>query len=174
MNEKFKIFDNLLSQQDEDFIEDFFMNEKLPWIYHKSTVIGKKNQSQDFSWFSHKFITSNEVISEHTKFILSIFKKYRIENLNFHKTYNMRANLLTHRNLIRVNHQTPLHKDQPYPHWVMNYYVNDSEGKTDLNGITKVSPKKGRILVFDGSIEHRAFLPIRRDRCIINFNFLKY
>ncbi len=65
MNEKFKIFDNLLSQQDEDFIEDFFMNEKLPWIYHKSTVIGKKNQSQDFSWFSHKFITSNEVISEH-------------------------------------------------------------------------------------------------------------
>jgi len=56
----------------------------------------------------------------------------------------------------------------------MIYYVNDSEGKTDLKGITTVLPKKGRILIFDGDIEHRAFLPIRRDGCIINFNFMKY
>lgn len=174
MNKKFKIFDNVLSQKDEDFIEDFFMNEKLPWVYHKSTVIGKKDQSRDYSWFSHKFITNNEIISDYTKLVLDIFKKYKIENLNFHKTHNMRANLLTHRKLLRVNHQTPLHKDQPYPHWVMIYYVNDSEGKTDLKNIIKVSPKKGRILIFDGDIEHRAFLPIQRDRCIINFNFMKY
>ncbi len=171
---KFIVLDNVLRENEQDYLEDLFLNEKLPWIYHKSTVIGEKTQSRDYSWFSHKFITSRENISEYTNDVLSIFKRHTFPVINIHKPYNMRANLLTHRKLVRFNHQTPLHKDQPYSHWVMIYYVNDSEGKTDLKEVTQVTPKKGRILIFDGDIEHRAFLPIKRDRCIINFNFLKY
>ena len=54
------------------------------------------------------------------------------------------------------------------------YYVNDADGATVLfDGqkiIKEVEPKKGRILLFNGSIYHGAGIPKTTNRCVVNFN----
>jgi hypothetical protein len=67
------------------------------------------------------------------------------------------------------------------------YYVNNTDGDTyifdktkkELNHISKdtklgilkqVSPKKGRVVLFDGRRYHSSSGPTKDIRCIINFN----
>ena len=58
----------------------------------------------------------------------------------------------------------------------MLYYVNDTDGDTifyndNEEEIKRVSPKKGRVVFFDGSIMHSASTPTQTHRAIINFSF---
>ena len=68
------------------------------------------------------------------------------------------------------------HIDYPDPHIVMLYYVNDSSGPTTFYNKKfkvkkEVMPKKGRIIMFDGSTYHSSTPPITNDyRCVINFD----
>jgi len=67
--------------------------------------------------------------------------------------------------------------DLPFDHLVVLYYVNDSDGDTVFfnkqNEIVKsVSPKKGRVVAFDGSIYHGGGIPKKGPRCAINFDIL--
>jgi hypothetical protein len=92
---------------------------------------------------------------------------------------------------IKVNHQdkdtsfthdmfnTP-HVDWNFPHNVMIYYAMDSDGDTALfdfiNGeyvvVERVTPKKGRAVLFDGSVLHAGRPPSINDRrLVINYNF---
>ncbi len=83
-----------------------------------------------------------------------------------------------------------LHVDQPYPHLVVLYYVMDSDGDTiivnhkrtgpanftleakDFSELIRVTPKKGRVVIFDGDYYHTAEQPRNGLRCIVNFNVL--
>jgi len=58
-------------------------------------------------------------------------------------------------------HTSAIHSDLPFPHWVCLYYVNDCDKKGETiffddqhKEIKRVSPKKGRVVLFDGSIKH--------------------
>lgn len=67
------------------------------------------------------------------------------------------------------------HTDFGTPHWVVLYYVNDSDGDTvffdnNNNIIKRVTPKKGRIVLFNGNILHSGGIPKENPRCVINFN----
>ena len=64
----------------------------------------------------------------------------------------------------------------PEDHYVCLYYVNDSEGDTIIfdnnkKEIQRITPKKGRIVFFDGSLEHCSTRPSTRTRAVLNFNF---
>ena len=83
-----------------------------------------------------------------------------------------------------------IHIDIPFSHLVVLYYVNDTDGDTfifdkfaDLDNlksptinesestiIKRVSPKKGRALLFDGRRYHSSSGPTKDIRCIINFD----
>jgi hypothetical protein len=76
----------------------------------------------------------------------------------------------------KLDHWSP-HNDLPFEHTVVIYYINDSDGDTvffDRHGkITdKVTPKRGRVCVFDGSILHGAGIPKTGPRLIANFDIL--
>ena len=90
------------------------------------------------------------------------------------------------RNFIGKGEDTP-HLDRRTPHIVFLYYVCDSDGDTiiydykskhaedvpykeDVNVLKRVSPKQGRVVVFDGLHWHTAEQPTKDKRCIINFN----
>jgi hypothetical protein len=90
-----------------------------------------------------------------------------------------------------------IHTDKEIPHLVIVYYVNDAEGATNIfrnklgnnhisntivekeatmgnfiniEKITSVSPKQGRVVMFDGILLHSPGWPIKQNRFIINFN----
>lgn len=83
-----------------------------------------------------------------------------------------------------------LHCDTDLEHLVVLYYVIDSDGDTiltdkrregnalvektlrleDHNIIKRVTPKQGRVLVFDGRYYHTTQQPQRNIRSVINFN----
>ena len=73
------------------------------------------------------------------------------------------------------NYNTP-HVDRTEEHLVLLYYVNDSDGDTFLFDehneiITRVSPKKGRMLFFNGNISHAGSHPKHSEkRIVINYN----
>lgn len=75
-----------------------------------------------------------------------------------------------------LEHYAP-HVDLPFPHTVVLYYVNDADGDTvifdkDNNIVKRVSPKRGRILMFDGAMYHGGGVPKSGPRCAINFDIL--
>jgi len=74
----------------------------------------------------------------------------------------------------QLEHYSP-HVDLPFDHLVVLYYVNDADGDTvffnEKNEIIKsVSPKRGRVVAFDGSIYHGGGVPKNGPRCAINFD----
>lgn len=77
----------------------------------------------------------------------------------------------------KQTHHAP-HVDLDFPHKSLIYYVNDSEGDTVFfekdyeTIIDKVSPKKGRAVLFDGLIPHAAGIPTFNPRCIVNYNLI--
>jgi hypothetical protein len=88
-----------------------------------------------------------------------------------------------------IKEHNGLHIDVPQDHIACVYYVNDSDGDTILYEQTKyntiagsknvelvehkrVTPKKGRMVVFDGARYHCSSQPRNGYRCIINFDLI--
>ena len=68
------------------------------------------------------------------------------------------------------------HIDADIPHTVILYYVNDCDGDTyffdkNNNVVDTVSPKKGRMVVFDGNTTHASSQPSKGVRVTLNLNF---
>ena len=68
-----------------------------------------------------------------------------------------------------------------FKHFVMLYYVCDSDGDTIIynekmiseKGFTvqkKVTPKQGRVVLFDGALYHTAQQPNHNLRCVVNYD----
>ena len=100
----------------------------------------------------------------------------------------MNVNVLQGRSFLQV----PLNlknRDVDTPHidildrsdfFVVLYYVCDSDGDTIIYNERKesdqytikqrVSPKQGRVVIFDGRLYHTAEQPLNNTRCIVNYN----
>jgi hypothetical protein len=85
-----------------------------------------------------------------------------------------------------------IHIDLMTPHTVCLYYVNDSDGdtfifdktsldiqgrrdifeRTKFNVLKRVTPKKGRVVLFNGNRYHSSSGPTKDVRCIINFDII--
>jgi len=87
----------------------------------------------------------------------------------------IKANLLLQSKVGKNKYHTP-HHDRNGPHWTAIYYVNDSDGDTfffDERGkiIERVSPEKGKVIVFPGETFHAGSSPIKTAvRSVINMN----
>ena len=101
--------------------------------------------------------------------------------------------LITQINIVRMYLQFPLnnsdaeiHNDNVYNNkidpnlGILLYYVNDSDGDTVLyesdkkTEIIRVTPKKGRCIFFSNLIPHKAGVPKKMPRVVINYNFHYY
>jgi hypothetical protein len=110
--------------------------------------------------------------------------KIKIENIHFNRAFlqlPLADNFVKERNGI--------HLDLPVDHYACIYYVNDSDGDTILYEQTRyntecgsqnvsteehkrVTPKKGRVVLFDGARFHCSTQPRNIYRCIINFDLI--
>ena len=70
-----------------------------------------------------------------------------------------------------------IHVDVKVPHTVALYYVNDADGDTfffnqNREIVKRVSPKKGRMVVFDGLTLHASSMPTKNYRISLNLGYV--
>lgn len=180
--------DNFLSDLDKDEIEKLLTSNYFAWFLTeerdktvplKSITDLKKSgfkntylikESPQFCHMFYDNITDTK--SEYYRLIDELLKKLNLNN----KIIRAKSNYLSQNNSFKKeNFHTP-HIDTNTKHIVVLYYVIDSDGDTlffnkEGDIINKVSPKKGRCVIFDGNILHASQNPIKsKDRIVINID----
>jgi hypothetical protein len=189
--------DDLVEPAAADAIERLMTSSKFPWNFYPNVnytvpppeghpgVFGADERFQDSFGFASLIFPGNEPNSpwfDSARRLLEAF-------LNRHglvptKLLRIKANLLVRSAVPGGPRPFTPHVDLPTPHWVMIYYVNDSDGDTlildktypDWVGaavVHAVSPKKGRAILFDGRHYHCGTGPARHDvRIVLNYDFV--
>jgi len=184
------VIDDAISKNYQDAIEARIMHDPaFPWYFVSSISKKSKDYSQlegDTFGFSHQFCNRNGSISKITDFLLPLAYE-ACAHISFvpNKFYYGRAFMT----LPAHNTRNLLHVDLLDPHISVLYYIHDSTGNTvfvdktindydqdTINTIDnlpirkEVTPKKGRVVIFDGRFYHASSNPDVGRRCIINFN----
>lgn len=196
------IIDNAVDSIYQDAIENFFLKSNFPWFYqsdisffddHISKLGENIKQRPGFSNLIHD---SNNGPFNPFHFVMPILMTGASKkNIKINHITQARSFLLVPPNLHNADDRRDRpHIDQPNPHYAAIYYVNDADGDTyiydrqynpntdvtyfpniepaSLPILTRVSPKKGRLVIFNGFYYHSSSQPENSARCIINFNFL--
>ena len=173
MEKILQVFDDIIPLYQQDFIEKLLTNKvkdnKFCWMYNSNLTTPSSNNTLEEVGFSRNLFSYDNIYS-----LLSPFYKFcEIQNIIPYNLSNVRTFLQTPNP--NPSTQEP-HTDQDKPHLVFLYYVKDSDGDTvfyDKNKkiLKKVTPKKGRVVSFDGSILHAGSSPSKSTRIIINVNY---
>jgi hypothetical protein len=183
-----QVFDDVIPKRYQDEIEHRLLYSGYSWAYTPTIVDCITKEGKVFG-FGGKLGNHTEgvVDTENFNFLLpltySISEKSGIEY----------ESILASRTFLQVpttyekNHG-PFHVDFKYPHMVFLYYVNDSDGDTLITNkkydfsnqtfdeldesqiVERVSPRKGRVVIFDGLYYHSGGIPKISPRCVINFD----
>lgn len=182
-------FEDIISKEKQDVLEKYFSNPQLDWKDINNTTILDSNLPQKV--LPSKFIKNSDI-----KSIISDIEEnvaLRI-GTSIKKNYRYKVNLLTSDDYLESrNEKESIHIDRYEPHVSMVYYINNSIGDTKFYKLNdgniidwgryvvdgeysrfvefkSVSPKKGKIVVFDGLIPHHSTYPKIGNRYVINFN----
>jgi len=186
-----KIFDDVVSTQYQNVIEESVFSPDFSWHYNPSLTTESKD-SHNYGFF-HTLIRMN-LPSQKPDFLwLNLFSPLVYESaskagIKINQIFAGRA-FLQIPSTSKKEHDL-FHIDFPHPHFVFLYYVNDSDGDTIITRkkcegfsgdqtfaeisedliLDKVSPKKGRMVVFDGTLFHAAGIPQQQKRVVLNFD----
>ena len=188
------VFDDFIPVRYQNEIETVMLSENnaTAWFlqedisYSKTRTDVKKEKSA--IGFSHVFFNERGVVSNLYNFLLPmIYSALEKGNYDLQTVVFARSFLQIPKNKSTPNNP---HVDVEFPHLVCLYYVNDSDGDTiiyneRINDIEKtnlhlenlsifktVTPKKGRVVLFNGEQYHSSSCPTTGLRCTINFDLL--
>lgn len=190
-----KIIDDIISEDIQNNLERNVLDSRFPWGYMHSSdlgdgasedhVIKKKKQYQtdnivDPSQFYHNILIDQQP-GQFFNWFTPILDAIKYEDMRILRMkMNFNYPFINTQELI---HGIP-HVDLPceVEYTTAIYYVTDADGDTILfnqkNGHsgpltidTKIKPKKGRIVLFDGNILHAACPPLsNKPRIVLNIN----
>jgi len=199
MNFNYKIFDDLLTEEEKDKIESLMF--KTPWGYLPNITLGNNNPNNNIK----KFLKVDEYFLEKDRVgfssdILSplIFNEFfsplvskSCNAISYKVEKIFRGNSFLQLPLQKTSSVGQIHVNRKENHLVLLYYVNDCDGDTVLfdktfydipfeenypetkyvfNELKRVTPKRGRILLFDGKIFHASSSPTNNHRCVVTFD----
>jgi len=172
-------YENIIDEIDENILLEYMKSKYTEWYFVEN--ISKSNfEFLSFNGWS-RHVTEQEPIED---YIFNIIKKIERNalnksNLKFIKNYRYKLNCLEPLNTIATLEQlySNTHVDDTIQHIVLMYYANDVDGDTILfdknNQILKsISPKKGKVVLFDGSISHCPSWPTKENRYVLNYNIV--
>jgi len=182
------IIDNIIDIQLQENIKNTLLNNSFNWFFISDVTSANKNKQQR-PGFEHDFVINEKINSDFHNLVLPIIKNSCLHiNYTYHKIVQGRAFLQLPLNIKDKKIDTP-HLDLLTSHLVILYYVITSDGDTviyknkhdqkqeipffeDLKELKRVSPKQGRVVLFDGSHWHTSQQPKKNIRCIINYNVI--
>ena len=199
LNEKIYVFDDIIDLDLQEEIKNVlvsdyvYYNQPFPWYYLDDiTVTYDDPNSQRRPGFTHEYVkyegkekSTGKQLSRFHNLLLPILKnaclKMEIKDIN---VLLGRSFLQLPLNLKNRDVDTP-HRDiyDRDNFFVVLYYVCDSDGDTIIYNERKesktytvkqkVTPKQGRVVLFDGGLMHTAEQPINSNvRCIVNYDLI--
>lgn len=182
------IIDDIVDSEFQNFIYNKLITTKWNFL---NDVSGVNTENPSYG-FVHMLKHPNHGITSELFEIVSVPIINNLINklrLNLNDIYYNRSFLQIPLNEKYIKEHNGIHVDLPLEHIACVYYCNDSDGDTiiyeqtmkeipggsknvELKEHYRVSPKKGRIVVFDGSRYHCSTQPKNNLRCIINFDLV--
>ena len=192
------VFDDIIEENLQNIIELYCKESNNNWEYVENItfsdddVIFKDN-------FPAKVIPLGNISENSIQDIIELIQKNTLEKtkMEYVKSYRIKINCTSPINIDESMEHKLLHVDKYENHIVIIYYVNDTDGDTlifnnkngnnskdfnkqfngsidikDFELIKSVSPKKGRVVMFNGNLYHYGKYPKINDRFIININLV--
>jgi hypothetical protein len=189
---KVTIIDDIVDKATQDRIEATVFGKNTQWTFSRSVFYDgfnpEVNEEQRNKLMSFtNLIFDENVINPDGELYVKV-----LDSLNIKQLLQIRIQLqLPVITEIDKIHGVP-HVDgyKEFPYKVGVYYVNDSDGDTVLfkqttdnttpvnvmNGLLDIdqtiSPKKGRLIVFDSNIYHAVGKPKKTVRSVLNYHFI--
>ena len=179
------IIDNVVDTGTQNLIENCLLNKDTQWKFSRFSAYRKEifpdvtdEQRRAITAFNHLVFDGQQFHNGNADLYKTVVDK-AAERLNFQikAITNIRSNLQLPVKQILPNGIPHVDKHDPEPYLVCVYYVNNSDGDTVIykdntfEEFITVTPKKGRCVVFDGNLYHKAGMPTEDIRCILNYNF---
>ena len=188
------VFDDFIEKEYQEQIKNVllgqqpFDDQEFPWYFIEDVTATGDPDSQHRPAMSHQYVELDErgptlggyIVSEHHELFLPLLKRVGF------KMGLRNVNCLQGRSFLQFPVKERGEPDLPHIdilekiHIVALYYVCDSDGDTVIYNerITsekytvkqRVTPKQGRIVIFDGGLYHTAEQPLNNTRCIVNYN----
>jgi len=188
MMKKIIVIDNIISKKEQENIKSKLLdNTEFPWYFIRdiTNVNFNKQSRPGFKHIFQKEYKPRVNASIINLIVKNTAKKIKLKNYFLQEARSF-LQLPLNEKFIGNDIDTP-HLDQTNNHLVFLYYVNDSDGDTviynyksksatdipffeDIKELKRVTPKQGRVVIFDGMYWHTAQQPKNNIRCIINFN----
>ena len=184
---KILIFDDVIDLEYQNIIKEILLGDRqykgydFPWYLTHDVTKPAKADSQLRPAFFHGYVDYPSELSSvfHDVFI-------RLIQNSCAKIDRKNVDVLQGRSFCqlpissdKISVDTP-HIDIKEDHFVMLYYVCDSDGdtiiyneqvKSDRYTVQKrITPKQGRVVLFDGSYYHTAEQPLNNVRCVVNYD----
>ena len=185
------VFDDVIDIDYQNTIEEILLGDRqykgydFPWYLTHDVTKPAKADSQKRPAFFHGYVDYPSELSSSfhdlfTELIQNSCGKLRLENVRVIQGRSF-CQLPINSEVVSVD--TP-HIDTKDDHFVMLYYVCDSDGDTIIYNETvesenytiqqRITPKQGRVVLFDGAYYHTAEQPLNNIRCVVNYNLENY
>ena len=188
MIDKIYVFDDIIDKESQNILEEYFLT--------KDSLFKKNNNILylgDAVYMPQSVIVPNR-LNSNIDIILKTIEDTAIKKIGktILKNYRYKINKLE---VVDNDFDDimSLHIDRYEEHISIVYYVNDTDGNTciydiDLSDLEKwqllvknrkfekfkfkqqISPKKGRVVIFNGLLPHHSSYPTVVDRYVVNFN----
>ena len=191
MKNKILVFDDIIDLEYQKRIKSILLGDEtfegyyFPWYFTQDVTKQKDKDSQKRSAFFHGYVRDND---DTIGTIDSVFHYLIVSLLESacNKIGKQSVNVIQGRSFLQLpinykgEREDSPHIDTSDDHFVMLYYVCDSDGdtiifnekeKSEKYTIQKiVTPKQGRVVLFDGAFYHTAEQPMNNVRCVINYD----
>ena len=187
------VIDDFIDKTYQEDIKDVLLGKEewgdllFPWHYIDDVTAAFEEGNQGRPGLSHVYVEYNddgtsEIVSDfHDLFIPMLELACEILEVPSARIVQGRSFMQFPLNLQSDEDDTPhIDLDEGERHIVVLYYVKDSDGdtviynqRTESDTYTvkqKVTPKQGRVVIFDGGQYHTAQQAINSVRCIVNYN----
>ena len=187
------VIDDFIDKEYQEDIKDVLLGKTewgdllFPWHYIDDVTAAFEEDNQGRPGLSHVYVEYNDdktsdIVSDfHDLFIPMLELACETLEVPSARIVQGRSFMQFPLNLQSDEDDTPhIDLDEGIRHIVVLYYVKDSDGdtviyneRTESDTYTvkqKVTPKQGRVVIFDGGQYHTAQQAINSVRCIVNYN----